>query len=151
VHAAEEKKRVERTMQRFSQRHGRRPEIAELETACALPGRRLQMLIAIAPEPTSLDAPASFDRATPLLETLGSGAASPYERAAEGETCDAVAAMLGWLRPRERQVLELRFGIRDDRPRTLAEVGALVGLTRERVRQIEQAALRKLRRATPLS
>lgn len=72
-------------------------------------------------------------------------AVSPAEQVVLAEVRDQVRKGLEMLKPREREILELRFGLRDDRPRSLEEVGQEYGITRERIRQIERDALAKLR------
>jgi RNA polymerase primary sigma factor len=72
-------------------------------------------------------------------------AIAPLEAASEAMFRNEVEDILATLRPRERRVVQLRFGLVDDEPRTLEEVGRRMGLTRERIRQIEATALRKLR------
>ena len=75
-------------------------------------------------------------------------AQDPFEQVARGMLKDQVMEVLGSLTPRERKVLELRFGLEDGRSRTLEEVGREFNVTRERIRQIEAKALRKLRHPT---
>ena len=107
---------------------------------------RVREILAFAVEPLSLEAPTGPEDDACLGDFLEDHAApSPLDLAAARCLGDQVAAALDSLALRERQVLRLRFGFDDDRARTLEEIGRAFGVSRERIRQIEATALRKLR------
>ena len=113
------------------------------------PGEVEEILTTIQ-EPVSLDTPVGEEEGSSLGDLIEDrNAASPVDAAAlpswEGAVSDALAA----LSERDRRVLQLRFGIGNHRPHTLEEVGREFGLTRERIRQIQAGALKKLRAPTP--
>jgi RNA polymerase primary sigma factor len=95
--------------------------------------------------PASLEQPLGDDEDGELGDLVASEASSPEDIVTETWLQEQIHKLLESLTPKERLVLELRFGIRDGRPRTLDEVGAEFHLTRERIRQIEIQAIRKLR------
>jgi RNA polymerase primary sigma factor len=130
--------------------HGREPSFAELLAMELAPEARLRQAFELAPEPVSLDAPVAED----ATETLASRVAAPDGPAPEIEADAlfverAAGQLLGLLDARAAEVLRLRFGIGTGRDHTLVEVGAALGLSRERVRRIEQEALLELRRRAP--
>jgi RNA polymerase primary sigma factor len=127
------------------QEQGRAPTEAELAARLGVRIERLRDIRRAGRELTSLDAPLGDDGGTTLSGVLPDrDAPDPGAALADAELRDAVRAALTKLAPREEQVLRLRFGVDDDTPRTLDQVGAVLGVTRERVRQIELRALRKL-------
>lgn len=106
----------------------------------------LKQLIARVEEgPASLDLPIGEDEDVTLGDFVADDATPPEERAEQHLLSDAVTDVLASLPSRDRRVLELRFGIEDGRARTLEEVGREFGVTRERIRQLEARAFRKLR------
>jgi len=126
---------------------GRDPNVDELAVALSQPLDDLRELLRVPSEPLSLDAPAGVEGEATLSDfvhdpasSAGFDAAMAYSVAAE--TRHALAT----LTPREENILRLRFGIGQPGPRTLEEIGSTIGLTRERIRQIEEKALAKLRR-----
>jgi RNA polymerase primary sigma factor len=147
VHAAEARTRLKRAVDGFAQRHGRRPTEEELAGACELAPNKIRALMTVSPDAASLDAPIRAGDERTLLEGLASAGGAPDEAATVNEQREAVAALLRRLPDRERRVLELRFGIVGPRDCTLAEIGVVLGVTRERVRQLEKAALARLRSA----
>tara|TARA_B100000749_G_C18170382_1_gene359632 strand:- start:73 stop:456 length:384 start_codon:yes stop_codon:yes gene_type:complete len=107
---------------------------------------RISELLRIAPEPLSLETPLSDEEDSRLLDLLEDGKAeSPKSAAHQTMLRERLDQVLEELGEREREVLKLRYGLEDGLPRTLEEVGRIFHVTRERIRQIEAKALRKLR------
>ena len=146
VHVDEQMGRVWRTQTRLLEFLGREPTQAELAAELDLPLDKLVRLRDTAQAVTSLDAPLGEDGAAlgELLEV--DSAVGPDELAVEAVGREALEQVLAALPERERQVLILRFGLDSGTPRTLEEVGAVMGFSRERARQLERDALAWLRR-----
>ena len=147
VHLTEVLNKLNRASRRFVQEYGREPAPAELADIMELPEERVREILKASLEPASLDSPVGVEDDA---DTLGSfiedeGAPAPPDQVDRKLMREALGEVLEELTPRERQVLELRFGLADGRSRTLSEVGELFHLTRERIRQIETKALAKLR------
>ncbi|MDQ4130229.1 MAG: RNA polymerase sigma factor [Actinomycetota bacterium] len=146
VHLVEVMNKVARIERELIQLLGREPTREEIAAAADLPVERLEELDRLDVEPTSLDAPigegdsGSFGD---LVEDVN--AVVPLEAAGYLILQRQLASILSHLSPRERLVIETRFGLSDGTPHTLEEVGSEVGVTRERIRQIEAKALAKLR------
>ena len=119
------------------------PELARKLDAAV---RRVQSIMRVSAEPISLDAPVGSEQNSLLGDFIeDQNEMSPSDSATLEMLKQQVRNVLGQLTDREREVLEMRFGFGDGRPRTLEEIGQTNGITRERVRQIEAKALRKLR------
>ena len=136
--------------QRLLQVYGREPTWEELGLAMKIGPGEVEEILTTIQEPVSLDTPVGEEEDSSLGDLIEDrNAASPVDAAAlpswEGAVSDALAA----LSERDRRVLQLRFGIGNHRPHTLEEVGREFGLTRERIRQIQAGALKKLRSQTP--
>ncbi len=146
VHLVEMLNRIARTERELVQRLGRDPTREEVAAATGIPEERLEEFGRLDVDPASLDAPIGEDDTGvfgDLVEDIN--VVVPLEAAAYLLLQRHLTAILAELAPRERLVIEMRFGLRDGTPRTLEEVGCEVGLTRERIRQIESKALAKLR------
>jgi RNA polymerase primary sigma factor len=138
--------RVSRTL---LQELGREPAAEEIAQAMSLPVERVREIIKIAQEPISLETPIGEEEDSHLGDFIeDQEALAPAEAASFTMLKEQLEDVLETLTPRERKVLKLRFGLDDGRPRTLEEVGREFGVTRERIRQIEAKALRKLRHPT---
>jgi RNA polymerase primary sigma factor len=146
VHVDEQMGRLWRTRARMQERLGREPSDGELADALGLPVDRILRLKDTAQAVTSLDAPVGEDGAhlQDLLED--DSAIGPDELAVAEVGREALEQVLDALPGRERQVLVLRFGLDSGTPRTLQEVGKVMGFSRERARQVERDALAALRR-----
>jgi RNA polymerase primary sigma factor len=146
VHVDEQMGRLWRTRTRMLERLGREPTDGELADAMDMPVDRILRLKDTAQAVTSLDAPIGEDGAhlQDLLED--DSAVGPDELAVEAIGREALEQVLNALPDRERQVLVLRFGLDSGMPRTLEEVGSVMGFSRERARQVERDALAGLRR-----
>jgi len=149
VHVAEQVRRLLRARRQLAQKLNREPTIAELVKESGLPEQRVQDLLELVEDPVSLDVPVGDGESLygDLIEDLHS--AQPEEKTAHLLRAKELANALSHLNPRMRRVLALRFGLDGEKPQTLEEVGVGLGITRERVRQLESRALRELRSAAP--
>jgi RNA polymerase sigma factor (sigma-70 family) len=130
----------------MGQQLGRDPTPAELSEKAGMPPAEVQWLLGVGHAPLSLDEPAGGDDVRTLGELLEDQTAQgPAEVSAASSVRRALSRALNSLSTREAQVLRLRFGVGERKDHTLEEVGARFGVTRERIRQIEAEALRKLR------
>ncbi len=146
VYAGDLRLRLLRTMSQLEMNLGRSPTHAELATEMELPVEKVRETLRIAADPVSLDQPVGEDGDAVLGDVVHDRSAlAPDDLALASLLPDEVRDMLSCLDPRERRVLELRYGLDRGEPRTLEEVGVLFGLTRERIRQIETRALARLR------
>ena len=136
-------KRIERELEQKLERPVTPEEIAE-EMGIEL--EKAREIVKISQDITSIETPVGKEEDTRLKEFIPDEAGpSPFESASQELLKGHIGEVLDTLNPRERKVLELRFGLKDGRSRTLEEVGKEFGVTRERIRQIEAKALRKLR------
>jgi len=146
VHMVETYNRFKRVSIRLVQQHGREPTIAELAAGMEVSPDQVRDLIRMTREPVSLDAPVGTEDDAHLGDFVEDSASeSPQDLALHQVLRQEISQALSSLSEREQRVLVLRFGLGDDRSRTLEEVGREFGVTRERIRQIEAKALRKLR------
>jgi RNA polymerase primary sigma factor len=146
VHLGEAIGKVRRISERLEQTLGRAPTTEEIAAALGQPAERIAYILAAGRRPLSLETPVGADGDRTLGELLPSeGAPAPLDLAARQLLRRDLAAALVQLNERERRIIELRYGLRDGRWRTLEEVGRALGMTRERVRQIEAVVLRRLR------
>lgn len=145
VHILEAVQKVRQAHHKLTHQLGREPTTEELAAATDLSSERVEQALTSIREPLSLDQPVGEDRSS-LAELLEDyDVRSPLDIVAEADLLDRINAVVDELDPREAAILRLRFGIGHDRPYTLEEVGANFAVTRERVRQIEIKALKKLR------
>jgi RNA polymerase sigma factor (sigma-70 family) len=145
VHVDEQVGRLWRTHTRLLERLGREPSDDELAEALDLPTEKVRRLKDTAQAVTSLDAPVGEDGAA-LGDFVEDGSAvGPDELAVDAVGLASLGQVLNGLPERERQVLVLRFGLDSGTPRTLEQVGAVMGFSRERARQVERDALAALR------
>jgi RNA polymerase primary sigma factor len=149
VHMVETINRVTRTARRLHQSLGREPTSDEIAVEVDLPPERVREVLKISQEPVSLETPIGEEEDSNLGDFIeDTKALAPADAAAFHMLKEQVEDVLWTLGERERRVLEMRFGLEDGRIRTLEEVGREFGVTRERIRQIEAKALRKLRHPT---
>jgi RNA polymerase primary sigma factor len=146
VHMVETINRVLRTSRRLMQDLSREPTPEELGQAVGMPAERVREILKISQEPISLETPIGEEEDSHLADFIeDQKAIAPSDAATHHLLKEQICSVLGSLTKRERKVLQLRFGLEDGRTRTLEEVGREFGVTRERIRQIETKALRKLR------
>ncbi len=145
VHMIEAINKVSRTQRKLIQEFGREPTPEEVAGYLDYPIGKVKSVMKASMEPISLDRPIGEDDDSNLSDFIeDTTASSPDQTAAHSMLKDQVARVLATLTPREEKVVRLRFGLGDGTPRTLEEVGTIFKVTRERVRQIEAKALRKL-------
>jgi RNA polymerase sigma factor (sigma-70 family) len=143
VHVVERVNRLRREARKIEQRLGREPEVPELAEALGWEVVEISFLRDVAQDPLSLDAPLASADAV-VADLLASRAPDTENVALAATVADDLRKSLEVLTPRQREVLVLRYGLDGKHPRTLEEIGQLHSLTRERIRQIEQAAKEKL-------
>ena len=146
VHMVDTLNQLARVSRALLEQLGREPNEEELAYGMGITVDKVQELKKISQQPVSLESPIGEEEDSHLGDFVeDKQAIAPLEAASEAMFRNEVEDILATLRPRERRVVQLRFGLVDDEPRTLEEVGRRMGLTRERIRQIEATALRKLR------
>ena len=146
VHMTESYNKLRRQKQKFLQQHGRQPTEQELAELADLPLQKVLLLTQAMRGVESIDAPIGDEEdATKLDFVKGDEHDDPGIAFQDQSMVECIQKSLNELTPREAQVLRLRYGIGTNQDHTLEEVGRTLGLTRERVRQIESAAIRKLR------
>ena len=150
VHMVETINKLLRTMRQLVQELGREPSYEEIGSRLAMTPERVEEVMALFfREPISLDMPIGEDEDSRLGDLVEDQASlAPTEATSQQLLKEQIDRVLGELTEREKKVLQLRFGLRDGHARTLEEVGREFNVTRERIRQIEGKALRKLRHPT---
>ena len=149
VHVADQVRRLMRARRQLAQKLNREPTQAELAKESGFPEKRVQELLDLVEDPVSLETPVGDGESmyADLIEDIHSE--RPDETTSTKLRRKELAEALLRLNPRMRRVLSLRFGLNGEPPQTLEQVGAGLGITRERVRQLESRALRELRAVAP--
>ncbi len=146
VHMVETINKLVRTSRRLVQEYGREPSSEEIGKGMEITPERVKEIIKASQQPVSLETPIGEEEDSHLGDFIEDRSAlAPADAASYQLLKEQVSDVLDTLSPRERRVLQLRFGLEDGRSRTLEEVGREFSVTRERIRQIEAKALRKLR------
>ncbi len=146
VHMVETIHKVSRTARQLLQEFGREPTTDEIAEALGMTADKVREIMKIAQDPVSLETPIGEEEDSHLGDFVeDNDSPAPSESASFSLLREQLCNILHTLTPREEQVIKLRFGLEDGRPRTLEEVGKKFEITRERIRQIEAKALRKLR------
>ena len=149
VHMIESINKLVRTSRRLVQQYGREPTPEELSEEMEMSADKVRSILKIAQEAISLETPVGDDGDSSFGDFIeDKSAESPANATAFSVFQERLDEVLGSLTEREEKVLRLRFGLGDGYPRTLEEVGSVFNVTRERVRQIEAKALRKMRHPT---
>ena len=148
VHMVETINRLMKTQSHLLQELGREPTLDELSRELDMPEERVSEIRRIAPEPLSLETPIGEEEDSHLADFIqDQEGVSPDDAASQQLLRERIVEVLSELSNRERDVLRMRFGLDDGYPRTLEEVGRHFAVTRERIRQIEAKAIKKLRHA----
>jgi RNA polymerase primary sigma factor len=149
VHVADQVRRLMRARRQLAQKYNREPTETELAKESGFPEKRVRELLDLVEDPVSLETPVGDGESmyADLIEDVHSE--RPDESTSKKLRRSELADALLLLNPRMRRVLSLRFGLNGETPQTLEEVGAGLGITRERVRQLESRALRELRAVAP--
>ena len=146
VHMVETIHKVSRTTRQLLQELGREPTTDEVAEALGMTPDKVREIMKIAQDPVSLETPIGEEEDSHLGDFVeDNDSPAPSDSASYSLLREQLCNILHTLTPREEQVIKLRFGLEDGRPRTLEEVGKKFEITRERIRQIEAKALRKLR------
>lgn len=146
VHMVETINKVKKVQSQLLHKNGQEPSVEDLAEELDMPQEKVREILKVAQEPISLESPIGEEEDSHLGDFIpDSDAPIPEEAATHALLKEQLGEVLSTLTPREAKVLSLRFGIEDGRPRTLEEVGKEFNVTRERIRQIEAKALRKLR------
>ncbi len=146
IHMIETITKINKAQKALLQEKGRQPSIEEVAEYLEMPIEKVEKALRVAKEPISMDKPIGKDGDTPLGEIIYDTRTPSAEEELKIESLrERLNEALNMLSPRERKVIELRYGLDGKKPRTLEEVGEELGLTRERVRQLETQALEKLR------
>lgn len=148
VHMVETINKFNRLSRKLMQELGREPIPEEVAMEMGVGVEKVREIIKVSQEPASLEAPVGEEEDSRLGDFIQDASASPTDQATQALLKDHIREVLATLSPREAKVLEYRFGLEDGKQRTLEEVGKEFNVTRERIRQIEAKALRKLRHPT---
>jgi RNA polymerase primary sigma factor len=146
VHVVDKMSHIRKAEVKLRETFDREPTDEEIADDLGLKVGRIRLYRDAARAPVSLDSPISFDDATTISEHVAdANAAAPFDEIVRDTDNELVQEVLATLDARESRILALRFGLDNGRPKTLEEVGARIGVTRERVRQIQEEALQRLR------
>lgn len=145
VHLYETISRIKKTTKLLSQEMGRKPTEEEIATRMEMTIEKLRFIAKSAQLPISLETPIGKEEDSRLGDFIESDGETPEDQVSKNLLREDLETVLSTLSPRERDVLRLRYGLDDGRMKTLEEIGQIFNVTRERIRQIEAKALRKLR------
>ncbi len=147
-HTAEKMRRVQAARNASIQETGTAPSARELAEACEIPEGKVEQLLRLMPEVCSLDAPAGDEEGTLALYLEDGAAQQPYEALVREELTGIIGELMQTLNDRQRRLLGLRFGLEDGTCYSLEQIGSLLGISKERARQIEKQAIGKLKQSS---
>jgi RNA polymerase primary sigma factor len=149
VHMVDQINRFYKTQRRLMQKLGKEPDVKEISKEMELSVEEVEHLIKISQQPKSLSTPVGDDKEATLEQFIADqDQPTLYDKVSRELLKDAIGEVLQTLSPREQKVLVMRFGLKDGKAKTLEEVGKEFKVTRERIRQIEAKAIRKLKHPT---
>ncbi len=149
VHMVDQINRFYKTQRRLAQKLGKEPDVKQIAKEMEIGVDEVENLMKISQQPKSLSTPVGEDKEATLEQFVAdTNQPTMYDRVSRELLKDAVVDVLETLSPREKKVLVMRFGLDDGKPKTLEEVGKEFKVTRERIRQIEAKAIRKLKHPT---
>ena len=149
VHMIDNIHKIQRASRQFMHKYGRQPTAEELSKIIYLPVEKIHKAMKVNLRPISLEAPVGTEDDSSRMEIIADETAkNPFTSAAQKNLRKIVTQILSELDPKEETVLRQRFGMSTNKTSTLEEVGEYIGVTRERIRQIEQKALQKLKHPT---
>lgn len=145
LHTGDRIRKVLAAKAKLLQQNGEEPTPSEIAVLCDMTEERVLQLLQLSPETCSLDAPLGEEGTLGIL-LEDTQAPQPYEELVRRELNQTMDILLGTLNPRQQQILRLHFGMEDDSVHSLEEIGKLLGISKERVRQIEHQAMDKLQK-----
>ena len=146
LHTAERMRKIQQTQNALRQELGEEPTEEQIAQRCEIPVAKVRQLLHLNPEVCSLDAPAGGDDGTLGLLLEDIQAPQPHEELIREELNQTLSNLLSMLNERQQQVLRLHFGMDDGNCRSLEEIGVILGISKERARQIEKQAMDKLQK-----
>jgi RNA polymerase nonessential primary-like sigma factor len=146
IHITEKLNKIKKAQRALAQQYGRAATINELAAELELSSKQVREYLERARQPLSLDLRVGDNQDTELGDLLEDPGISPEEYVTNSSLQQDLERMMSELTPQQQQVLTLRFGLKDTQPLTLAKIGELLNISRERVRQIEREAIAKLRK-----
>ena len=146
IHITEKLNKIKKAQRQIAQKKGRTATIAELAKELDLTSKQVRSYLSNALQPISLDIKVGDNNDTELGDILVDGGQSPEDFATRSSLKNDLASLISELSSQQQEVIGLRFGLEDSKPMTLAKIGESLGISRERVRQIEREALSRLRK-----
>lgn len=146
IHITEKLNKIKRVQRELSQKLGRSPNVTEIGAELDLDAKQVREYLSIARQPVSLDVRIGDNQDTELQDLLEDDGDSPEDYTVQQSLKQDLLRMISELTTQQQEVINLRFGLNDGNPLSLAKVGQRMGISRERVRQLEQQALKHLRR-----
>lgn len=146
IHITEKLNKIKKAQRQFSQSHGRTPTIDEIAEATGLTTKQVRDYLDKSRQPLSLDLRVGDNQDTQLSDLLEDDGPTPDDYATRSSLKSDLKRIMADLTPQQQRVISLRFGLEDGKNMTLAKIGSLLEISRERVRQIEREALTKMRK-----